>query len=84
MYKVTLPIPISEKRYGILFTKGKGSTDNKDIADKLKAMGYHVESFFNAPIEMPVEEIIEEVVEEIPEIPIAPPKPKSRKKASDV
>ena len=69
MYKITLPMPISEKRYGIRFTKGEGFTDNKDIADKLQAMGYLVTPSFNAPIEMPVE--------------VAPAKPRIRKKLGD-
>lgn len=44
MYKITLPINYDGYRYGISFFKGIGQTDNKGLAQRLRAKGFGVEA----------------------------------------
>lgn len=44
MYKITLPINYDGYRYGISFFKGIGHTDNKGLAQRLRAKGFGVEA----------------------------------------
>lgn len=46
-YKITAPVPVTGKGWGLSFVEGKAETDNVALAKKLVSKGYTVEEDTN-------------------------------------